>query len=35
MAHIICVPGTKKEQIDAFIKDYEKELFVVERLIYN
>ncbi len=28
IAHIICVPGIRQEQIDVFINDYEKELFV-------
>ena len=35
MAHIICVPGIEKWQIDAFIEDYKKELFIVERLTSN
>ncbi len=33
IAHIICVPGIEKSQIDAFIKDYEKELLVLEAFI--
>nr|WP_299032435.1 histidine decarboxylase [uncultured Tenacibaculum sp.] len=35
MAHIICVPGIEKFQIDAFVEDYKKELFIAERLTCN
>ena len=33
IAHIICTPGIEKNQIDVFIKDYEKELLVLELLV--
>ncbi|MFD0962441.1 histidine decarboxylase [Pseudofulvibacter geojedonensis] len=30
IAHIICIPGLEKVQIDAFIEDYKKEILVSE-----
>lgn len=33
IAHIICVPGIERKQIDAFVEDYEKELLVLEEFI--
>lgn len=30
IAHIICVPGITKEQIDAFVADYKQEISIVE-----
>lgn len=33
IAHVICVPGIKKSQIDAFINDYEIELNAVAQLV--
>lgn len=35
IAHIICVPGIEKEEIDTFIRDYESELVKNKKYILN